>query len=174
MAIYSGFSHQTWWFSIATLNYQRVSWMYISDMWKDLLRNMRVSWNIRKMDVSSGNLGIKHHKMIGGLEPWNFMFPSYWEFHHPNCYSLHHFRRVGKPPSRMNIEGTHGDSKNIIGDQSCNESFWVRLLECSAVSPLSNQTWQLKILVSFFLMGKSSITPLKKMDDIIWYIYIHI
>ena len=25
MAIYSGFSHEKWWFSIATLNYQRVT-----------------------------------------------------------------------------------------------------------------------------------------------------
>ena len=80
------------------------------------------------------------------LEPWNFLtFPSYWECHHPNWRTPWFFRGVGIPPTRMNIEGTHGDSKNIIGDQSCNESFWVRLLECSAVSPLSNQTWQLKI-----------------------------
>ena len=30
--------------------------------------------------------------LIGALEPWNFIIvPSYWECHHPNCYSLHHF-----------------------------------------------------------------------------------
>ena len=29
MAIYGGFSHQKLWFSIATLNYQRVTWMFM-------------------------------------------------------------------------------------------------------------------------------------------------
>jgi len=32
-------------------------------------------------------------KLVGGLEPWNFMtFPSYWEFHHPN-WRTHIFQR---------------------------------------------------------------------------------
>ena len=31
MAIYSGFSHETWWFSIVMLVYQRVIWM-INDL----------------------------------------------------------------------------------------------------------------------------------------------
>ena len=26
--------------------------------------------------------------LVGGLD---FFFSIYWEFHHPNCYSLHHF-----------------------------------------------------------------------------------
>ena len=28
--------------------------------------------------------------LVGGLEH-EFIFSIYWECHHPNCYSLHHF-----------------------------------------------------------------------------------
>ena len=28
--------------------------------------------------------------MVYGTMEWIMNFPSYWEFHHPNCYSLHH------------------------------------------------------------------------------------
>ena len=27
--------------------------------------------------------GLMKYILVGGLEPWNFMFP-YWDFHHPN------------------------------------------------------------------------------------------
>ena len=40
--------------------------------------------------------------LVGGLEPWNFMtFPSYWEFHHPNWLSLHHFSEGWRKTTRI-------------------------------------------------------------------------
>ena len=44
--------------------------------------------------------------VVGGLEHFDIFFPSYWECHHPNCYSLPwFFRGVGQPPTSDEICG---------------------------------------------------------------------
>ena len=32
-----------------------------------------------------------HWLVVTGTMEWIMTFPSYWECHHPNCYSLHDF-----------------------------------------------------------------------------------
>ena len=44
---------------------------------------MTVDYRLSKMLSSSS--------LTGGLEHDFYDFPFSWEFHHPNCYSLHHF-----------------------------------------------------------------------------------
>ena len=47
--------------------------------------------------------------VVGGLEHFDIFFPSYWECHHPNCYSLHDFSEglVNHQPAMRSVEERH-------------------------------------------------------------------
>ena len=63
MAIYSGFSHENWWFSIAMLNYQRVHFQIRANHCGGASCWTNSIWwshhkNFGNLDISSNNLGI--------------------------------------------------------------------------------------------------------------------
>ena len=80
MAIYSGFSHWTWWFSIAMLNYQRVlEWMFLLH-----LKKIHIPPYISVYHRISPHM-IVYHRMSPPYLPWfcskivpnaNATFPS--------------------------------------------------------------------------------------------------
>ena len=58
-------------------------WDRVSTSW------VSFSWEMGRINIF----------LVGALEHVLF-FPSYWELHRPNCYSLHEFRGVGNRPTR--------------------------------------------------------------------------
>ena len=69
---------------------------------KYLVTNSFPAWCRTSQPSSDRSLRSYFH-LVGGLEPWNFIFPSYWECHHPNwrIHSIIFQRDRAQPPTRL-------------------------------------------------------------------------
>ena len=84
MAIYSEFSHEKWWFSIATLNYQRVFLFGSTQFWRqivathqpEMLGHLGIGIPIDGWCIGVEHLGVENYYPVGQaileIEPWYF------------------------------------------------------------------------------------------------------
>ena len=91
MAIYSGFSHKQWWFSIAMLNYQRVNQPYF---WANWAAEALASWQVSVWQFQAEHTGwriwvqnlrhifwlVSHPTKIWGNRPHEVFVAQFWCF----------------------------------------------------------------------------------------------
>ena len=88
MAIYSGFSHWTWWFSIAMLNYQRVlEWMFLLHLKKSTYHHISVYITVYHRIWSY--ITVCHHHICHDFVPKLFqtqMLHSHQDYGYFTCF----------------------------------------------------------------------------------------